>query len=403
MKKKIAMLCALGLTVGSLAGCGQNNKNVPAATEAAPVVEEAVAPEPEEVSEPEEVEEETEEESEVEETETEEDDDYEEVAPDYPTLPLPAYEYTGDDPYAGVITEYILNDQAQFFGDCDLFMLTPVIVKEDTEDEKDIKVYGSFWVDCFKLFNTTLESTAGGENTGVFHIDNTGDTPFITAFDKVGDGEDYQKDIEKYFGVEDGLIEKLSTEYTNLDSYRQDTLSNYVNSNGLYIVQFQDFGHEAIPIPNAPMPTDEELQVHYTSPVGYTIDFRLDYMTYASLGDDQDMYGGITGVTDDALMTLTKWTDKTLDQVKEEIKAELKDYEYEETEGSMFGSIEAATTDFVTKPAKDGDTVMQYSIVEMEDGTVFSFCAQNTFYEDDEKGMLSSDIIGEMVNSISIP
>ena len=43
MKKKIAMLCALGLTVGSLAGCGQNNKNVPAATEAAPAEQAAPA------------------------------------------------------------------------------------------------------------------------------------------------------------------------------------------------------------------------------------------------------------------------------------------------------------------------------------------------------------------------
>lgn len=156
-------------------------------------------------------------------------------------IPVPAYEYTGNDPYLPVITAYLSENCAPMYQPGDVFIPAPIVLHVDDADPKDVKVIGNFWTYLYDLYGRDLVCVSGGEMPGVFHLDTTGDTPTVTNVEIAGDGAQYARDIARFCEGYDGLKEKFFSREGH-DETRLQFVKTYCEKNGLLVDAVRDFG-----------------------------------------------------------------------------------------------------------------------------------------------------------------
>ena len=201
-RKGLALGICLAMICAAITGCSQK-KDAPAASAATEqAVTETVA---ESAAETEQAVTEAEVES-VAETEIAEEDvtetevDVEQIMSEQESM-LP-FMYSGDDPYLPVICGWMETEFGQYYDlDGGVFIPEPVILYTDESNEEDIKIWGDFQEDVYTLDDETLVNQSGGSNPGLLHLKKTDDADYeVTEFEKVGDGTDYDKDVERIFG-----------------------------------------------------------------------------------------------------------------------------------------------------------------------------------------------------------
>ncbi len=98
---------------------------------------------------------------------------------------LPAYRYTGTDPFREEACSVILADAAKNYEPADVTIPVPCIFLVDGSDEEDIKAWGSFQVYNYELDGTTLAVVNGGNTPGLMHMIATPDGYACTSFEQL--------------------------------------------------------------------------------------------------------------------------------------------------------------------------------------------------------------------------
>jgi len=173
---------------------------------------------------------------------------------------LPAFEYTGVNPYMQAINKAIVETFGAYYeqGEDIVCIPAPVILAVDGSDMSDVKVWGNFWILNYKLNNTTLETVSGGEYPGVIHLAVAEDgSVAATGFDAVQDGSDHDSSMHALCdSYDDGgspsLYERMAAS-SDLNSdpalyCRKTYLAKYVAQTGLEIDSFQDSGWDPVEI-----------------------------------------------------------------------------------------------------------------------------------------------------------
>ncbi len=334
-------------------------------------------------------------------------DNVEEQADDetaYPTLPLPAYHYYGPEDwaeYADAVCQFQI-ENTDGSGESDLATCTPIVVKVDDSDPSDVKLWGEFWVDRFRLVNTSLCALSGGSYPGVAHLDTTNGGPIVTGMDYLEDGSDFQPSLDRLFGKE-GLADAYLKACDERNEYRVQALSYYLNHNGLYITQYQDYGWPPVPIPNAP-PTDEaDEQVHFAGSFDYTAEF--DMRQVCALGsDDVDMFSNVN--SDDWNEFLIEiYTEKgsDIDAAITNLSSNLFDdsVDLTRTDNVTFGGVAGCTSLVSEGPYEDGAKVYVNYLVPRE-GDLLVVKISSDYSKDEEKQMATDGIIEAFLGNIAL-
>ena len=217
---------------------------------------------------------------------------------------LPAFKYTGNGLYMDVISDYLVDMAREYGGgDSDVYIPFGTVVQIDDSDPSDIIAYGIYSYDGYKLLNTTLVSTSGARNYGAFHLEKGEDGKVSIASADLPEVEEESREV---FAPVPGLYEKIiALSDEKLDVLREETIASYVNTTGLNITQWQDYGHDPKPVINAPDTPEEAQHYTFTSPIGYTMTYDLREYTLQSTEED-DMYGKVEEGFTGTLMVVKK-------------------------------------------------------------------------------------------------
>ncbi|MBQ7506843.1 MAG: hypothetical protein IJT05_05885 [Lachnospiraceae bacterium] len=403
MKKAVSVVISACLMAG-LCACGQ--QAAPAAPAATEVKEEAPAPaEPESEAA---VEEETEEAvEEVTEEEVTEEEEAAEAEIEYPTLPLPAYHYTGPEDwaeYGDAVSQFLLENT---FGDegADIGICTPIILKVDDSDPADVKAWGEYWVDQFYLVKTTLSSASGGSFGGIAHFDTTGGSPMLTLMETLDDGESYEESFNKLF-VSEGLEEAYTEATSDRDMYRALAISYYVNDNALYITQFQDYGWPPVPIPNAPPTREEDQIIDHVSNLAYTTKFDMRQLCLMEDEEEGDYFDSINDEAWNELMVrIYSWDDTDLDALIETLDVNTAEFEdwpgFKIEKDVTFAGKDGCVSMSMPGPFTDGQRIEGFYLIP-RDSDILVVDIGEEYTDDEEKQMATDSIVEALLGNMEV-
>lgn len=225
---------------------------------------------------------------------------------------IPAYKYTGDKKYMDAISDYLVKNEIEISGDSHAKLYIPygLIAETDESDPSKIIAYGVFGIDGYDLLNTTLFSVQASVTAGSVTLKTLDDG----SFEVTGSDLPYtEEESEEVFKPVKGLYEKITKLYDEpLRKEREDAIAGYVNSNDLYITQFQDYGHLPVQI-NGAKETPEDAQFYdFKSKLGYSMTY--DLRRYSVMSSDDDLYGKVEDEWTGTLMVVDKYDTKDADE-----------------------------------------------------------------------------------------
>ena len=166
-------------------------------------------------------------------------------------LPPYVYPYAEEDPMMAAIMEYLTSvDLGYAPQPGGVLVPAPILLKTELNgDETAATVYGNFWVFTYVLDGNVLKMTSGGENPGVLQLTRQGSAWNVVTADFAKEGS-YREDIERFCGGDETLVQEYRTAGDGTDGYlpqyRRSFLIGYLESCGLDIVAYQDFGEEPV-------------------------------------------------------------------------------------------------------------------------------------------------------------
>lgn len=288
---------------------------------------------------------------------------------------LPAFVYQGDDPCTGAVCDYILKTYGSLYEACDVSIPSPLILEKDDSDPQDVKLWGIYTLDNYSLVNTTLMTESGGDMPGLLHLKAVDGVWEVTSEDMVGDGEAYEQDVNRIFGMRDGLADR----FWNLDdgaatANRLQYVSDYVKWNGLNITQMQDFGWKPVALIGAPETAEADEIVRFTSGLGYSVayDMRLfACLQYDELAENFCGVDALEGIE----MDVERKNDQTAEAVVKWLEEDMKQPVEEE---AAIGADGIAATCVRDGAAGKGVTSRNY--VVPVDGGFLVLALSNTYY-----------------------
>ncbi|SFG73201.1 hypothetical protein [Oribacterium sp. WCC10] len=386
MKKKLILMAAACILAFGMIGCGNSSNDPVPEIETSPEAESTVEESKQTIEESKEDPQESEAES--------KDTSVDEV--DYPRLPLPEYHYYGTEDwaeYADSVCHFLVENS---FGDeaADLNICVPIVLKMDDSDPKDVKLWGEYMIYKYQLMKTSLIEEGGGSFGGVAHLDTTGGSPIVSDFDFLEDGSGFDASLDKLFGKE-GLKDAYLKACDDRDKYLAESLANYINTNGLYITQYQEFGWAPVPVLNAPPTREEDQIVDYVGNFAYTTQFDMRKIC-AFETEDTDAFGNVDSDDwNEFLIEIYRKEGSDMDSVIKDLRSNLidEDVKLERTEDVTFKDIEGCTVLMSEGPYEDDDMVYVNYFVPRDDGIfVVKICSN---YSTDEKKQMATDAIIE--------
>ncbi len=205
---------------------------------------------------------------------------------------LPRYVYGGSEKYLDVISDHMIKSWEELFGDAGADVSIPfsIIAYVDDKDPQDILAYGTYNINGFDLYNTTLCSANGAWNAGIYHLKTNDDGSFTVTKAELPQTDEESKQLFK--GVPD-LYDKISELMDKeCNNKLEEAIAEYVSLNNLYITQWQDNSKEPVAVKGAKETPKEAQFYQYDSSLGYRITYDLREL-FLNASDVDDMYSKV--------------------------------------------------------------------------------------------------------------
>lgn len=172
--------------------------------------------------------------------------------------------YSGDDSYLATICSWMETEFGQYYDlDGGVIIPEPVILYTDDSNEEDIKIWGDFQEDVYTLEEETLVNQSGGSNPGLLHLKKTDDASYeVTEFEKVGDGSDYDKDVQRIFSSAPADAGDLVAAFQEIgnngarDKARWEYLKMYVDEVPQSIKSYKMYGWQPVSLEGTEPPQE---------------------------------------------------------------------------------------------------------------------------------------------------
>lgn len=165
---------------------------------------------------------------------------------------LPPFAYSGDDPVMKAICDYLVKEEKpeDSYEKSSNYVMIPGIVIYDTVEEKEtLKVFGNFWTFFYYRNGNTLEEDGGGEMPACIHLKEENGAYRVVDVEKTGDGDYYQKGIEKFCEGQPEIYQKFFDYERGMeqrDKSRRKLIRQYVIDNQLDIQYYHDSGWDPV-------------------------------------------------------------------------------------------------------------------------------------------------------------
>ena len=164
--------------------------------------------------------------------------------------PLPEYKFIGRKNYVYGIFKYLLDSINPGYTKGELCIPLINVVKADATNSNDIKVWGEFWVDNYKLVDNTLMNVSGGSHPGLFHVKLNDDGSYqVTSFEAVADGSDFTPSAKRIFGDKFEAFQSINSDDKGRNEVRLTAVANYVKAHDLKATQLKDYERPAVELP----------------------------------------------------------------------------------------------------------------------------------------------------------
>ena len=287
---------------------------------------------------------------------------------------LPPFDCGDGEPMMAAVCDYLLKELGAGFEPADAAIPFATILETDDADPGDVRVWGLFGLFNYTLRNTTLMEESGCVLSGLLHLRAADGAFEVTSAEWPEDGEGNSEDEERIFSARPGLLEQLDAAKEDLATAQLQSISDYVNRNGLPVTQYQGFGWAPVALINAPETPEAEQIIHYESPLGYAVDYDLRRFSYISFGDGEE---GLAGV--EALEGIDIEVTRRAETAEAVIGVLSAGLEKPAAEAVTFGADAVPATrvrDGALRPEVDRSAY----VVALPEGGCLVFAVNNTYY-----------------------
>lgn len=123
-----------------------------------------------------------------------------------------------------------------------------ILVDLDDEDKENVKVYGIFWVQDYRLNGNVLETVSGGCFPGVVKGKKTNGIWKFTEMERVVSGAGNAESAKEIFGARYDAYSMLISDDTVRKTVRTEAVKEYVKANGLNVTAYKDYGNDPVVI-----------------------------------------------------------------------------------------------------------------------------------------------------------
>lgn len=154
------------------------------------------------------------------------------------------------DTYLAAIERYMADSIGSQYSQGDVCIPFYRVVEADETDKNDIKVWGDFWLDNYKLAGDTLKSVSGGSHPGMFHVKLNDDGKYeVTGFDAVGDGSEFLPTAKRIFGDKFEAFQSINSDDKGRQQVRLSAVADYVKTHDMKATMLQDHGWPVMALP----------------------------------------------------------------------------------------------------------------------------------------------------------
>ena len=147
------------------------------------------------------------------------------------------------------VDQYLVDTFGKQYSQADVCIPQQIVTATDEADEKDIKVWGDFWVFNYSIAGDTLKTVSGGSHPGLMHLKKAEKGYEVSAFDQVGDGSQFEPTAKKIFGDKYDAFMKMHSNDKEREQNRAQGIAKYAKAHNLKVTMYQDYGWPAVKLP----------------------------------------------------------------------------------------------------------------------------------------------------------
>jgi hypothetical protein len=141
---------------------------------------------------------------------------------------------------------FLTAELGQYFAPLEHCIPFTILVDLDDEDKENVKVYGIFWVQDYKLNGTVLENVSGGCFPGVVKGKKTDGIWKFTEMERVVSGAGNAESAKEIFGARYDAYSMLISDDTVKENVRKEAVKEYVKANGLNVTAYKFYGSDPV-------------------------------------------------------------------------------------------------------------------------------------------------------------
>ncbi|MCR5584233.1 MAG: hypothetical protein K6F63_02210 [Lachnospiraceae bacterium] len=144
------------------------------------------------------------------------------------------------------LNDFLIAELGQYFAPLEHCIPFTILVDLDDVDKENVKIYGIFWVQDYKLNGTVLENVSGGCFPGVVKGKKTDGVWEFTEIERVASGSGNAESAKKIFGDRYEAYSMVISNDNVRTMLRTEAVKKYVKANDLNVTAYKDYGCDPI-------------------------------------------------------------------------------------------------------------------------------------------------------------
>ncbi len=153
-----------------------------------------------------------------------------------------------EESFEKAINAFLTEELGQYFAPLEHCIPYTILVDLDDRDKDNVKVYGIFWVQDYRLNGTVLENVSGGSFPGVIKGKETDGKWEFTEMERVAQGSGNAESAKKIFGDRYEVYTQLISDDDVRATFRMEAIKDYVKANDLNVTAYRDYGCDPVEI-----------------------------------------------------------------------------------------------------------------------------------------------------------
>ncbi len=153
-----------------------------------------------------------------------------------------------DSSFRGAIERYLVEKIGSQYSKGDFCVPYYTLINTDLRESADIKIWGDFWVEQYKLVGDTLKTVSGGSHPGLIHLKKVARYYKVVSFDQVEDGARNEPSARRIFGEFYEAFRAVNSSDAMRERQRLKAVGAYVREHAIKATLIQDYGWPAKPL-----------------------------------------------------------------------------------------------------------------------------------------------------------